>query len=365
MMPKKILVIRLSAIGDVAMTIPAVYSAARSNPGHSFTVLTQAFLIPVFINHPSNIEIMGINIYGAEKSLPGLLRFAAACAAQGFDMALDLHDVYRTRIICLMQRLRGAKVFTVYKARCKRYRLTRRSNKDLTLLRPMTERYADVFRAAGLNYAESFSTLFYTGAPMPGLAATESLTGPKTGHWIGIAPFARHRGKTYPPAVMEQVVAALSQRHGVTVILFGDRDSERETLEEWAVRYPGVLNAAGRYSLDAELALISRLDALVSMDSANMHFASLVGSTVISVWGATHPSAGFYGYRQEAGNAVQMCLPCRPCSIYGQKPCRRRDYACLTQLPPSAIIERLENIINPPLVPYRHCDRSEGATEAF
>ncbi|MDR1259545.1 MAG: glycosyltransferase family 9 protein [Tannerellaceae bacterium] len=344
---RKILVIRLSAIGDVAMTIPAVYSAARSNPGCSFTVLTQAFLIPVFINRPPNVDIMGINTTarGAEKSLPGLLRFAVACAAQGFDMALDLHDVHRTRIIRLMLRIRGAKVFSVCKARRERYRMTRPCNKDLTPLRPVTERYADVFRAAGLKYTESFGALFDAGAPPSALAATEGLTGPKEGFlWVGIAPFARHRGKTYPPDSMEQVVATLSQRPGMKVILFGGRDREREALEDWAGRYPGVLNAAGRYSLDAELALISRLDALISMDSANMHFASLAGATVISVWGATHPSAGFYGYRQEAGNAVQLSLPCRPCSVYGQKPCRRHDYACLAQLPPSAIIERLDSI---------------------
>ena len=46
----KVLVIRLSAIGDVAMTVPVIYSAAKANPEDSFTVLTQAFLMPLFMN---------------------------------------------------------------------------------------------------------------------------------------------------------------------------------------------------------------------------------------------------------------------------------------------------------------------------
>ena len=56
-----ILVIRLSAIGDVAMTVPVIYSAAKANPTDSFTVLTQAFLIPVFINSAKNVSLIGIN----------------------------------------------------------------------------------------------------------------------------------------------------------------------------------------------------------------------------------------------------------------------------------------------------------------
>ncbi len=81
-----ILVIRLSAIGDVAMTVPVIYSAAKANPTDSFTVLTQAFLIPVFINRPKNVNVIGINTKTTEKTLAGLLRFASALVKYDFDM---------------------------------------------------------------------------------------------------------------------------------------------------------------------------------------------------------------------------------------------------------------------------------------
>ena len=74
----KVLVIRLSAIGDVAMTVPVIYSAAKANPEDSFTVLTQAFLMPLFMNRPPNVEVIGINTKGAEKGLIGLLKFISA-----------------------------------------------------------------------------------------------------------------------------------------------------------------------------------------------------------------------------------------------------------------------------------------------
>lgn len=100
-----ILVIRLSAIGDVAMTVPVIYSAAKANPTDSFTVLTQAFLIPVFINRPKNVNVIGINTKSTEKTLAGLLRFASALVKYDFDMVLDLHDVLRTMIIRTLFRL--------------------------------------------------------------------------------------------------------------------------------------------------------------------------------------------------------------------------------------------------------------------
>ena len=81
--------------------------------------------------------------------------------------------------------------------------------------------------------------------------------------------------------------------------------------------------------MEAELALMSHLDVMVSMDSGNMHLASLINTPVVTIWGATHPLAGFMGWNQSEENAVQVDLPCRPCSVYGNKPCSRKDYACL------------------------------------
>ncbi|MDR1556240.1 MAG: glycosyltransferase family 9 protein [Tannerellaceae bacterium] len=339
-----ILIIRLSAIGDVAMTIPVIYSAARANPDDKFTVLTQVFLIPVFISRPANVEITGINTFGAEKSLGGLLRFARAYATYDFDIVLDLHSVVRTFLIRTLFRLRGKKVFVIDKARKERARLTSRRHKELKPLRSVTDRYADVFRAAGLNYSDTFRFLF-GGQYVARLSATEKLTGPKEGKWIGIAPFAKHRGKVYPPERMEQVVAILAGREGIRLFLFGGRGREQEILEEWASRYPHVQSVAGRCSLGDELSLMSHLDLLLCMDSANMHFASLTGINVVSVWGATHPYSGFYGYRQSPGNAIQADMPCRPCSIYGQKPCYRGDHACMTQITPEQIVRKIEKTL--------------------
>lgn len=339
----KILVIRLSAIGDVAMTIPVVYAAAEANPEDSFTILTQTFLMPLFINRPLNVNVMGVNTKSTEKSLAGFLRYAFILRKYKFDKVLDLHAVVRSRIVNWVFRLSGRPVFKINKERKERKFLTQRPPKEIYPLRPVIERYADVFRAAGFNFNDTFVSL-YDKNPVDD-AAIKAMAGNKKGHWVGIAPFARHRGKIYPAEKMEKVVDQLSQQEDITLFLFGGRGDESHLLNRWEAKYKNTVNMVGRYSLDMELALISRLDVLVSMDSANMHLASLAGTTVISIWGATHPYAGFYGYHQREDLAVQADLPCRPCSIYGNKPCYRGDWACMNEIRPEQIVDKVTDYL--------------------
>lgn len=338
------LVIRLSAIGDVAMTVPVLYSAALSNPTDQFTLLTQAFLIPIFKNAPQNVDIIGINTKSAEKKLSGLLKFGWALSHYPFDAVLDLHHVMRSIVLRSFFKTKGKPIFVIDKARKERKALTRYEKKVFKQLRPVTERYADVFRKAGLAYEDRFSSLF--DGETIGIEQFASLGGNDATTWIGIAPFAKHRGKTYPPEKMEEVINQLSKRPDTHLFLFGGKGEEEKMLSKWAASYPHVACVAGRFTLDQELQLISRLKLLICMDSANMHFASLVHTPVLSIWGATHPYAGFYGYKQQPDYIVQLPMPCRPCSVFGEKPCLRGDWACMQQIEPAAIINKVYEILD-------------------
>ena len=343
-----VLIIRLSALGDVAMTIPVVYSAAEANPQDAFTVLTHENLLPLFINRPPNVSVKGVNTKSTEKSLWGFLRYIFRLRKCNFDVALDLHSVIRSRIADVFFRLSGKKVFIIDKGRNERRNIVRRPPKKIEPLLQTVDRYADVFHAAGYRFDETFTSLFEK-MPVDEKMADEKMpvdmAGEKKGFWVGIAPFAKHKGKIYPIEKMAQVMAQLSERDDITLFLFGGRGEEEELLNRWAAEYKNTVNMAGRYALSVELAFMSRLDVLVSMDSANMHLASIAGTKVISVWGATHPYAGFYGYRQPKDLAIQVDLPCRPCSIYGNKPCYRGDWACMREILPEQITRKVNDYL--------------------
>ena len=128
-----------------------------------------------------------------------------------------------------------------------------------------------------------------------------------------------------------------------TILLFGGGEKEASILQQWADEIEGVYNMAGKFSFAEELAIISNLNRMVSMDSANMHLASLFGITVVSIWGATHPLLGFYGWAQQQKNIVQAELSCRPCSVFGNKPCYRGDHACMQLITQQMILDKIKN----------------------
>ncbi len=336
-----ILILRFSAIGDVAMTVPVVDSLARQYPDDHFTVVSQRFLAPLFAYCPPNVQFFGVDLKNEYKGVAGMFRLYKKLSAQGFDAVADLHDVLRTKLLRFFFACSGVAVKHIDKGRKEKKQLTRKKNKIQKQLKPSTERYADVFRALNYPIHVDFRSIF--GISRGDFRKIEFFVGAKTGKWIGIAPFAKHQGKIYPLERTEEVLVHFSSNPDITIFLFGGKE-EKALLEQWGEKY-GCMVPAGKLSLTEELILISHLDLMYSMDSANMHLASIVAIPVVSVWGATHPFAGFYGYNQPEEYAVQTDLFCRPCSVYGNKPCYRKDTACLMEIPPQKVIDRICDVI--------------------
>ena len=329
----KLLVIRLSALGDIAMTVPVVESLRRAHPEVDVTVLTSGAGAAVY-GAVSDVRVRAVNFARDYRGVEGLRQLYHELRDEGYDAVADLHNVLRTRFLRMRFHLHaGTRVEKVRKGRAEKYALTHHTAEPHQLL-PMTERYRDVFRRLGLGFEVGWRS------PLP-----RSLDAATIG--IGIAPFAQHRGKVYPPALMQAVVRGLLEADPrIRLYLFGSAH-ERDRMAAWEQDAAGrVHNMAGRQTLADDVRLMARLRCVVSMDSANMHLASLAGAPVVSVWGATHPYAGFLGYGQRDDDAVQLPLPCRPCSIYGKKACRYGDYRCLAGIGPHEIVQRVLNVIS-------------------
>lgn len=336
---KKILAIRFSAMGDVAMTVPVIASVARQYPELEITVLTRPFLQPLFSTLPSNVKFKGINLKDKRyKGIRGIYRMYQELASEQYDCIADLHDVLRTQLLRTFFYLHGKEVYFIHKGRRERRAILGHPDH---LLPTSFKRYSDVFKRAGFPASIVFNSIFE--GKVPNYIPIEAFTGKKNDNsWVGIAPFAAHKGKIYPLDKMEHIISTLSERKNTHLFLFGAGSYENGILSDWEKKYPNTTNVGTRSGgLQNELLLMSRLNVMVSMDSANMHLASLTGTPVVSIWGATHPNAGFMGWHQKKTDAVQTDLPCRPCSIFGNKPCRRKDYACLYNLSETTILQRI------------------------
>lgn len=263
------------------------------------------------------------------------------------EAVIDLQDKVYSKLLRAFYAVRGIRTYRIDKGRAEKRALTARPGRGKVVrqLKTSVERYADVFRAAGFGLPpiETDRAAYRQRRPLPanlGIARSEGE------RWIGLAPFAQHKGKIYPLDKMRRVAERLLRDSvSVRLFIFGGGREERKRAEELAAGVDGSGNrcipVVGRFTLREEIDLIANLDGMVSMDSSAMHMASLVGVPVVSVWGATHPYAGFLGLGQSTEDAVGLDMACRPCSVFGHKECWRGDYACLNDLPPERVYERI------------------------
>jgi ADP-heptose:LPS heptosyltransferase len=325
---KHIVVIRFSALGDIAMTIPVIREVLAQHPGIQITYVSTGFVAPLFAGI-DRLQFIAADLKGTHKGLRGLYRLSKTIKAAGkIDAVADLHEVLRTKVLRNLLRFTGARIAVLDKGRKEKAELTRVNGKKLHPLKPTVVRYAEVFARL------SFPVVLHH----PQFKVREKIADRKIR--IGVAPFAKHAEKRYPLEKMEAVVALLDADGDKEILLFGSRE-EAEQLQAWQERFSNVRVLAGTMPFASELETIAGLDLMVSMDSANMHLASLYGVPVVSIWGSTHPFAGFYGWGQDPRHAVQTDLYCRPCSVFGNRPCYRGDLACLQSITPQMVYDRV------------------------
>jgi ADP-heptose:LPS heptosyltransferase len=311
-MPKQkhILAIRLSAMGDVAISVPVIENFVAQNPTVKVTVLTRGFFTPFFKDIP-NVSVFAADLNGKHKGVFGLYKLSKELKKLGITQVADLHSVLRTNILKFF--FFGRTFVQIDKGRTEKKALVQ--GHIFVPLKSSHERYADVFRTLG--YTLNLETISSQKTQkLPSAFSKNFVTNSKP--FTGIAPFAQYESKMYPLEKMKIVIEALSKDYNV--ILFGGGAKEKTQLEIFENEFSNVYSVVGKYSFTEELAIISNLDVMLSMDSGNGHLAAMFGVKVITIWGNTHPFAGFAPYMQPENHQLlpnREDYPLIPTSIYG------------------------------------------------
>ena len=338
-MPKQkhILVIRLSAMGDVAMTVPVLRALTMQHPELRITVLTRAFFKP-FFRDLQQVEVFSADVKGAHKGIFGLYKLARALNKKQFYVVADLHNVLRSKM--LKKFIRCKRFISIDKGRKEKRLLI--SGKVFKQLKTTHQRYAEVFEGLGFKV-----DLDHPHFPKKAILSSklEELLGNQSMKRIGIAPFAAHEGKMYPLSLMKTVIENLSKEY--KLILFGGGPYESEILNEYENSFDNITNLAGKVSLNEEMDVISNLDVMLSMDSGNAHIAAMLGVKVVTIWGVTHPYAGFAPFNQPENYALmadRVAFPSIPTSVYGNKyPEIYKEAA--GSITPKSVVDKIKSII--------------------
>lgn len=339
---KNILVFRFSAMGDVAMVSPVIQQLCEQHPEINIIFVSRFLFKPFFDTIP---QVRFHPIYPKErhKGVRGLYKLFQELRNYKIDGIADLHDSLRSRILSTFFRLTTVPIKRIDKGRMEKRALTRSKDKHLIPLKHTTVRYAEVFQSLGFPF-QITNKLVKKTRPLPSVFIPQFTPASASSGRIGIAPFAQHIYKVYPLDKMEEVIRVLS--HSYELFIFGGGREEREIAMEWANKYKHVTSVIGAVDLARELDLMANLDLVLSMDSSGMHMASLVGTRVISVWGPTHPYAGFLGFGQKEDDCLQFNHPARPSSIYGNKPCLCDGIPCIERISPEDIVKKIEQTLS-------------------
>ena len=335
---RNVLVMRLSVLGNVAMAIPVLYPVCKANPETRFIMLTKKWPATMFHDRPANLKVVDFDVKENHSGLLGLIKLSAQLhKLYDIDAVADLHNVLGTWVIDAWMRAHGATVARMDREKPKRRALVKhKTNEPLT---PIHDRYRNVFKELGFEAPDNFTRL-YEGRDWP-----ESPIVPMKEpgqRWIAISPFSSHRQKAYPLELMEQVIDKLVQQDNYKIFLMGGGKAEKIALRPIVRKYKNVISMAEvKHTFIDEYALLAKCDVMLTMESANMHLASLVDLQAITVWGPTSPACGYLGYNQMDEDDIQLDMPCRPCSITGDKLCRYGDFRCLKNIPPERIAQHV------------------------
>ncbi len=341
---RKIIVIRLSAMGDVSLTVPVIRAVLDTNPDLEITLVTRKFFAPFFDDIP-RISLVHPELKGRHKGFFGLFRLFSDLKKSGhFDTVIDLHGVIRTKIISLLFKISGIPVFSIDKGRTEKKFLIK--SKYIRTLKHTTSRYLETFEAAGINgnigKAPYFNVAKGSRQNATNFLENNQISAGKMK--IGLAPFATHQPKVWGMQNFRDLITLINAEYQVEFFLFGGGKEEIQLLWDLKIFSSNIHLVAGKLQLSEELALMGMLDLMISMDSSNMHLASLSGIPTISVWGGTHPAFGFYALGQLMDYHLQTpasSLKCRPCSVFGNKPCIYATPKCMEMVKPIDVFNKL------------------------
>lgn len=361
-MADRILIIKLSALGDVIQTLPTLEALRQRFPGAEINWLVEEAAAPLLPRHPALDQVLVCRRQSWLQAFRGrgspaeaireLRQLLQTLRHPGFDLVLDLQGLLKSALwtwaACSPRKLgfAGTREFSYLplteklppydpeEPAIRRYlRLAAHLGAPTTPVR---------FRLALPRWVDSPLAELLTALPRP---------------WVVLHPGCRWPSKHWPP---EQVAALadLVARDLGTPAIFTGSTADRPLLREISSRLTTTaLDLSGRLTLPELAALFSQADAVVSPDTGPMHLAAAVGAPLVALFGPTAPwRTGPYGPHR----VLRLALPCSPCF---RRHCP--DPQCLSRLAATEVYDALRQALTAGPPPKRCLTKVDFADRTY
>lgn len=341
--PSKILILRLSSIGDIVLTSPLVRVLRRRFPRAAIDFVVKADFAPL-LEHNPNVDT--VHVIEPAEGLPGLWQLGRALRDARYDIAIDLHKNFRSRF--LVHACRARRVYRYQKHVWRRGLYVKLKLNTMRQAAPIYQRY--LAAAAELHITDDGvgTELFWSheheqeaerAAQQHGISREQTL--------IALAPGAGYFTKRWPAEYFAELAVQLAKHYSdfALVILGGPQDAEAGRAITNAVAGGKVIDLTGRCSLLASAVFIKRSRLLVANDSGLMHIAEAVKTPVLMLAGSTTRELGFFPQRAHSRVLENQTLACRPCSHLGYDACPAGHFRCMRELTPELVLAELQHML--------------------
>ncbi|ACF12812.1 glycosyl transferase family 9 [Chloroherpeton thalassium ATCC 35110] len=321
-----ILVIRLSAIGDIILTTPLVRQLRRKFPQAE---------IDFFIK-PAYRSILAENPYlSAVVSEPEKLK-------SQYDVVIDLQNNFRSSQI---RKRRSSRVFCYQKRNWKKFLLVHFKVNVLKNNLPVPERYLEAIAALDLS-DDGFGCDYFITEKDRAFAEKAMAQKRKT---LALCFGAKHFTKQYPPARYAEVINKLfAEQPPVQILLLGGKEDAplAKAISANVADKTHLRDFSGQCTLGQTAALLACCDAVLTNDTGLMHMASAFGKKMVVIFGSSVREFGFAPYRTPHKILEIPALACRPCSHIGKSQCPKKHFQCMNLITPESVVRAVREALS-------------------
>ncbi len=338
---EKILIIRLSSMGDIILASPLIRLTKKRFPQAKIDIVISTEFEELVSANPNINEVI---LFERRTGLKGLLRLCKKIREERYDLIIDIHKKLRSFLICLTS---GAKQKVSYNKHSflrfllVKFKINRYSNTPFIAnlyLKPL-EKFGIGDDGEGLEFYITPSK----EAVILELLRIEGIT--KQDILMGIAPGAHWNTKRWHKERFIELANLLIQKKNAKIIIFGSKDEVELSNEIKTALLNKPIIAAGQLSLMETAALLKRCKVLITNDTGVMHISAAVKTPVVAIFGPTVGEFGYYPYRV-VNRVISKSLLCKPCTTKGSSKCPINTFDCMKFISTNEVLEAVVRTIH-------------------
>jgi len=332
----RILIIRMSSMGDVLLTAPLIRMVKTCYPNLQIDFLVKKMYEPLL---RCNSHIDRLIVFSPEE---GLSQIRRQIREEKYDYIVDLQKNLRSLMVRFFARTR--KTVPYHLGRWKRFLLVHfRMYMDVDF-KPVPLRYLDSLSQWGiaddgmgleLKIEEDAERSIDRHLAERGIREID--------RGVVLIPGSSYWTKRWPAQKFAQVGTYFCKKGRPVFILGGDEDKLVCQKVEAAIKM-GVYNFAGQLTLQETAALLNKISLLITNDTGVMHMGAALKKRIVAIFGPTTHHLGFMPFRASA-LVVERPLHCRPCSYHGTETCPKGHFQCMEQIHSSDVIHASEMLL--------------------